>query len=163
MELILILQNICGVLLILKLVLQETSKKILQYLTKFYLVNIAIILKLNVSLEEKRGIEMVLKRYFLWNCVTQILKLVLILQNASSRYWNWYWYCKILWGSIEIDIDIAKCIGGVLKLILILQNALKSYWNCYWYCKILFQILMSFQYQKNQYRTSLVSQTDTVQ
>ena len=120
MELILILQNICGVILILKLVLRETSKKILQYLTKFYLVNIAIILILNVSLEEKRGIELVLKRYFSWNCVTQILKLVLILQNASSPYWNWYWYCKILWGSIEIDIDIAKCIGGVLKLILIL-------------------------------------------
>ena len=57
------------------------------------------------------------------------------------RYWNWYWYCKMLHHDIEIDIGIAKSFEGVLKLILISRNALGDYWNWYWYCKMLWRAI----------------------
>ena len=59
----------------------------------------------------------------------------------SHRYWNWYWYCKMLHHDIEIDIGIAKSFEGVLKLILVLQNALGDYWNWNWYCKMLWRAI----------------------
>ena len=102
--------------LILKLRLQEQfwqywywyrvkeKPKLSQYFVKAYVVNIAIILRLNHKYCIIFSIEKILKHVF--HC---------------NWYWNWDWNCRNIFSEIEIEIEIEEISSQVLKLRLRLQ------------------------------------------
>ena len=117
--------------------------KLSQYFVKAYVVNIAIILRLNHKYCRKFSIEKILKHVF--HC---------------NWYWNWDWNCRNIFSEIEIEIEIEEISSQVLKLRLRLQLKCGENWDWNWYRGISPQILILKQYQKFQYCTGLV---DTVQ